>query len=212
MTKNNISTKAKIYKNAILIGKCTVEEGAVIFSNCVIRNSHIKKNCIIQNSTIENSVIGENTKIINSFIENSTLFNDITVGPYAHIRPNTIIKNNCKIGNFVEIKNSEINKNTKISHLAYVGDATIGENCNIGCGVIFANYNGIKKQHSVVGNNCFIGSNCNIIAPVNIANNTYISAGTTLTKNTNEFDFVIGRARETIKTGYAKKYIEIKKE
>ena len=106
-----------------------------------------------------------------------------------------------------EVKNSIIEKNTKANHHAYIGDAQIGKNCNIGCGAIFVNYNGKIKQKIKVGNNCFIGSNCNIVAPVQIEDNCYICAGSTVTKNTNAYDFVIARSRETIKQNYAKKYL-----
>ena len=115
-----------------------------------------------------------------------------------------------KIGNFVEIKNAKIGEGSKVSHLAYVGDADIGKNCNIGCGAIFVNYNGNTKNRSIVGDDCFIGSNCNIIAPVEIKKGSYICAGTTNTINTNEYDFVIGRSRETVKPERAKKYMKNK--
>jgi bifunctional UDP-N-acetylglucosamine pyrophosphorylase/glucosamine-1-phosphate N-acetyltransferase len=95
-----------------------------------------------------------------------------------------------------------------VSHLAYVGDADVGENCNIGCGAIFVNYNGKTKGRSSVGDNCFIGSNCNIIAPVSIEKNSYICAGTTVSADISEGDFVIGRVRQEIKPGVAYKYLK----
>ena len=97
-----------------------------------------------------------------------------------------------------------------MSHLAYVGDADVGKNCNIGCGVIFVNYNGKTKNRSLVGDNCFIGSNCNVIAPVNIASDSYICAGTTITDDVNCGDFVIGRVRQEVKEGRAYKYLKDK--
>ena len=113
-----------------------------------------------------------------------------------------------KVGNFVEIKNANVGDGTKVSHLAYVGDADVGENCNIGCGAIFVNYNGKSKSRTKVGNNSFIGSNCNIIAPVNIEKNTYVCAGTTITENVNEDDFVIGRVRQVVKENRAHEYLK----
>ena len=133
------------------------------------------------------------------------------IGPFSRLRPKSNIGQDCKIGNFVEVKNSNIGKSTKASHLAYIGDADIGEDCNIGCGAIFVNYNGKEKNRSIVGNNCFIGSNVNVIAPVNIANESYVCAGTTITVDTKEKDFVIGRCRETIKPNYVDKYKKDKK-
>ena len=129
----------------------------------------------------------------------SIIAGDCTVGPYARLRPNSKLDDNVRVGNFCEIKNSSVGCGSKVSHLAYVGDATIGKNCNIGCGVIFANYNGRIKSKTFVDDNCFVGSNCNLIAPVVLAKNTYVCAGTTVTDSTAENDFVIGRARPTIK-------------
>ena len=189
--KLDIDRTAQVYPNVILLGRVKIGKNTVI----------------LPGSVIENSTIGDNCQIKSSYIENSTIKNNITVGPFAHIRPDSVINNNCKIGNFVEVKNSTLGENTKASHLAYIGDTTIGKNCNIGCGAIFVNYNGREKQKSTIGDNCFIGSNANIIAPVNLSNNTYICAGTTVTTDSNPNDFIIGRCRETIRPGLAEKYI-----
>jgi bifunctional UDP-N-acetylglucosamine pyrophosphorylase/glucosamine-1-phosphate N-acetyltransferase len=113
-----------------------------------------------------------------------------------------------KIGNFVEVKNARVGDGTAVSHLAYVGDCDIGAGCNIGCGAIFVNYDGKTKHRTTVEDNCFIGSNCNIIAPVHIAKNSYICAGTTVTKDTQNLDFVIGRVEPTVKSGRAKGYLK----
>ncbi len=185
-----VDDSAIIFENVTFIGECKVGKHTIIYPNSIIKNSTIGEHCVIWCSVVEDSVIGSRVKI----------------GPFAHVRPNSIIKNGCKIGNFVEIKNSTIDCDTKISHLAYVGDATIGKRCNIGCGVIFVNYNGREKFQTKVGDDCFVGSNCNIIAPITIGSHTYICAGTTLTTNTQEGDFVIGRVRETIKPMRAKDY------
>lgn len=189
--KNYIHTTAKIDIGCIIEGKCNISKGVNIKHNSVIIESSIGSNCDIDFSYIESSKVGANCKI----------------GPFTRLRPNNVISDNVKIGNFVEIKNSIIGSGAKISHLAYVGDAKIGKNCNIGCGVIFANYNGVDKNKIVIGDNCFIGSNCNLIAPLTIADNTYICAGTTVTEDTNENDFVIGRSRMVVKPNRAKKYL-----
>ena len=174
-----------------------------------IDKNEIGKNVLIdKNSTIINSQICDGAKVLHSYIENSYVGKNSEIGPYAHLRPNSKIGENCRIGNFCEIKNSTIGDGTKVSHLAYVGDATIGKNCNIGCGAIFVNYNGKEKQHIEIGDNVFVGSNCNLIAPLKIENNVYICAGTTVTQNLLDGDFVIGRERETIKKGQAKKYLK----
>ena len=192
MENLDISKDAKVYDGVVFVGKCSVGAGTVIYPNTVV----------------DNCVIGENCIVKSSFLEQSVIHNNVEIGPYAHIRPNSEIDDNCKIGNFVEIKNSHLGENTKASHLAYVGDAEIGKCCNIGCGAIFVNFNGREKHKTIVGDDCFIGSNCNIIAPVNIADKTYICAGTTLTKDTEKFDFVVGRVRETVKHNKAQKYLK----
>ncbi len=179
-----------IYPNNIIWGKSVIGSGTVLMPNNYIVDSLVGKNCVIDHSYIENSIVGNESKI----------------GPFSRLRPHSKIGNGCKNGNFVEIKNSVIGDNTKASHLAYIGDSEIGKNCNIGCGAIFVNYDGVKKQKTVVMDNCFIGSNVNIIAPVKVAKGSYICAGTTLTKDTSDFDFVIGRARETVKPNRANGY------
>ena len=185
----------------------TAQEKGLNAETCKINKIHktafVDKLSVIQESEISANVVVEQSYIDNSFVDENT-----TIGPFAHLRPNCRIGKNCKIGNFCEIKNSTIGNGTKISHLAYVGDAEIGNNCNIGCGVIFANYNGKTKNKIIVGNNVFIGSNCNLIAPLTIGDNVYICAGTTVTENLQENDFVIGRNRQTVKKQRAEKYLK----
>lgn len=179
-----------IHPNNIIKGNTVIGDNVVLMPNNYIVDCRVSNDCTIDHSYIEASTIAEKTSI----------------GPFSRLRPNSTIGSNCKIGNFVEIKNSNIGDGSKASHLAYIGDADIGKDCNIGCGAIFVNYNGKSKSRSKVGNNCFIGSNVNVVAPVNLADDSYICAGTTITIDTNPFDFVIGRVRETVKTEYAKKY------
>lgn len=206
MKKNKPKIACK--KNVIISKEAEFGKNVIIYSgNIILGKTKIGDNTILgPNNYIKDSLIGENNSIKYSYIENSTIQDNCSIGPFSRLRPNSVIGNNCKIGNFVEIKNSNIQDFTKASHLSYIGDSDIGENCNIGCGAIFVNYNGITKSRSKIGNNVFIGSNVNVIAPVSIADDTYICAGTTITKDTNKYDFVIGRAKETIKPEYAKKY------
>ena len=191
-----IGDNVTIYENNRIDGDTKIGNNVVILPGNFINSTEIGDNSVVNKSQTENTKIGKNCNI----------------GPYARLRPNTVIGDGAKIGNFVEIKNSNIGKRTKISHLAYVGDADIGEDCNIGCGAIFVNYNGRTKNRTIVGNNSFIGSNCNIIAPVEIKDNTYICAGTTVTDNVNSDDFVIGRVRQQVKEGRAHLYLKEKKE
>ncbi len=178
--------------------------------SCYIgKNVKIGKNVVIH----PNNHIGDNVEISdgvtllpNNVIEGAVIKGKAVVGPFARIRPHSVIGENCKIGNFVEIKNSKIGCGCKISHLAYVGDAEIGTDCNIGCGVIFANYDGKNKHKTILGDHVFVGSNCNIIAPVEIEDGSYICAGTTVAENVKAGDFVIGRVRQENKADRAKKY------
>ena len=179
--------------------------------NCTIINSkltncRIGDNVKIENSILENCIISDFCSVLQSNLEGCEILKNTSIGPFARIRPETIISENVRIGNFVEIKNSVIGENTKINHLAYVGDAEIGSNCNIGCGVVFANFDGKTKHKTVLGEGCFIGSNSNLIAPLTLAQHTFVACGSTVTDNTEEFDFVISRARQTTKKGYAKRY------
>ena len=187
-----IANNVIIYPNNYILGKTEIADGTVIGPNCYI------KDCIV----------GENCSIVYSYLEGAEIKNGVSIGPFARIRPNTKIEQNVKIGNFVEVKNSCIGNGTKAGHLAYIGDAALGQNCNVGCGAIFVNYNGKEKNKTEVGDGSFIGSNVNLIAPVKIEKGTYITAGATVTENTDEFDFVIGRVKPTIKKGRAKKYLK----
>jgi bifunctional UDP-N-acetylglucosamine pyrophosphorylase/glucosamine-1-phosphate N-acetyltransferase len=112
------------------------------------------------------------------------------------------------VGAYAELKNAKIGENTKVSHLAYVGDAIVGKNCNIGCGVVFCNYDGYKKSMTRVGDNVFLGSNCNFVAPLEVGDGAYIAAGTTVTEDVAAYTFIIGRVRQSVNDKLAKKYIK----
>lgn len=191
-----IGNNVTIYENNRLEGNTVIADDVVIMPGCYI------KDC----------VIGAGTTITSTHAESARVGEHCSVGPFARLRPSADIKRNVKIGNFVEIKNAVVGEGCKVSHLAYVGDAELGADCNIGCGVIFVNYNGKAKNRTIVGDNCFIGSNCNIIAPVRIGNNSYICAGTTVTEDVRNDDFVIGRVRQEAKANRAHKYLKSKKE
>ena len=184
---SDMSGVEKIGNNNIIINSKFVGEGIVVGNNCTI------KDCIIASSTT----------ITDSYLESSFVGKNVSIGPYSHLRPNCNIGDNCKIGNFVELKNSQLGKGVKVSHLSYVGDAVIGDDCNIGCGVVFANYNGKNKNISIVGKKCFIGSNVNVVAPIKIKDETFVCAGTTITDDTENGDFVIGRVRASVNKKYS---------
>ena len=166
-----------------------------------------------KNVTVEPYVvIGPNVKIGNStiiksfsYVENSKIENNIVIGPYARIRPGTILKTGSKVGNFVEIKNSKINANTKVNHLSYIGDADIGKNSNIGAGTITCNYDGFKKNKTKISENVFIGSNSSLVAPVKIEKNSVVGAGSVITKNVKKGTLAITRSSQEEIKNYNKK-------
>lgn len=185
-----------------------IKDGAVIHPFTSIVGSIIENGAIIKSfSSVENSNIGKGAVVFASVIENSVVGEGATIGPFAHLRPESKIRAGARVGNFVEIKNSTIGEKTKVSHLSYVGDADVGENVNIGCGVVFVNYNGKIKQHTSVGKNSFIGSSVNLIAPIKVGESAFVCAGTTLDKDVSSGDFVIGRSKMVVKPQRAKKYL-----
>ena len=185
----------------VVIGK-----GTKVYANNYLQGSTvIGKDCVIEaGNTINNSRIGDSVKISASNLSDCEIGSKTTVGPNAHVHTHSVIGSGCRIGNYVEIKNSTLGMGTKAAHLAYVGDADIGSNCNLGCGSIFINYDGKNKHRSVVGNSVFIGSNSNVVAPVSIEDNAYIAAGTTVTVDLPKNCMCIGRSRETVKENRSK--------
>jgi bifunctional UDP-N-acetylglucosamine pyrophosphorylase/glucosamine-1-phosphate N-acetyltransferase len=139
-----------------------------------------------------------NDVVIRSFshIEGAVIKNKVSIGPYARIRPGTVLENNSKIGNFVETKNSTINKNSKINHLSYIGDAMIEEDVNIGAGTITCNYDGVKKSKTLIKKGSFIGSNSSLVAPVTVGKNSIIGAGSVITKNVPDNTLALTRAEQ----------------
>ena len=148
-------------------------------------------------------VIGKKTKIghdveILSFthIENATLESNVNVGPFARIRPGSFLSKGSRVGNFVEVKKSKVGKNSKINHLSYIGDTTIGKNVNIGAGTITCNYDGKRKNKTKISDGVFIGSNTALVAPIKIGKKAVVGAGSTLTKNVKEKSLVLTRANQ----------------
>lgn len=197
-----------INKSSCIIKNVKFKGSAVIGPNVILCDCEIGENSKIVCSKVCQSQIGDNTSVQSSQIEDSTIGNNCEIGPYSHIRPASQISDRCKIGNFVEIKKSKIGEGCKISHLSYVGDATLGKNVNVGCGVIFANFDGQNKHRTNVGDNVFIGSNCNLIAPLEIGKNAFVAAGSTVTKNLSDGQFCIARERETIRDGFDNLYVK----
>mgnify|MGYP001175840619 CR=1 FL=1 len=180
--------------------------------NIIEPQTHIRGNCVIgdncrigPNTYIKDTIIGDHVDILYSYIDTSQIKNNIKIGPYAHIRPGSRIFNNSKIGNFVEIKNSIINKQVKINHLSYIGDSEIGESTNIGAGVITANYDGKNKFRTIIGNNSNIGANSVLIAPLNLGSSITIGGGSVITKDVPNNSLAISRSNQIIKEGWKKR-------
>jgi bifunctional UDP-N-acetylglucosamine pyrophosphorylase / glucosamine-1-phosphate N-acetyltransferase len=157
-------------------------------------------------------VIGKKVKIRNNVeilpfthIENATLDSNVQVGPFSRIRPGTFLSKGSKIGNFVEVKKSKIGKNTKINHLSYVGDSSVGENVNIGAGTITCNYDGKKKSKTKILDGAFIGSNTSLIAPVVVGKNALVGAGSAISKNVKEKSLTLTRAKQLEIKNYKRK-------
>ncbi len=193
---STISDKC-IFGKDIVIEPNTHLRGEVLIGN----NSHIGPNTLIENSSIGNNVF-----VIYSIVKNSIIGNNVEIGPYAHIRPESNIKNNCKIGNFVEVKKTKLDENSKVNHLSYLGDSEIGKNVNIGAGTITANYDGYKKHITSIGNNSNTGANSVLVAPINIGTNVTIGAGSTITKNVPNGSLGISRAKQLTKPNWSSKH------
>ena len=166
-----------------------------------------------KNVTIEPYVvIGQKVRIGNnvtiksfSHIEDTLMENNVTVGPYARLRPGTILKSGAKIGNFVETKKSKIGKNSKINHLSYVGDTSVGQNSNIGAGTITCNYDGVNKYKTSISDNVFIGSNTSLVAPIKINKNSIVGAGSVITRNVKKNTLALTRAKQQEIKNYKRK-------
>ena len=151
---------------------------------------------------IENSQIGENVTALYSVISGSVVQSGTTIGPYTHLRGNVNVGENCRLGNFVELKNTTLGNKTNVAHLSYLGDATLGEKVNIGAGTITANYDGVKKHKSQIGDRTKTGSNSVLVAPITIGSDVTIAAGSTVTENVPDDSLVVARSRQIVKPGW----------
>lgn len=198
-----------INSNTVTIAPSVIiDEGVTICQGSIITgDTVIKKGSIIgPYSEVHNSLIEENVIVKQSVIYDSKVSTGATVGPFSHLRVNSVVGVNDRIGNFVEMKNSTLGEKTNVAHLTYIGDCTCGDNVNWGCGTVTVNYDGHKKSPTKIGNNVFIGCNTNLVAPIEVGNDSFIAAGSTITESIGDGDFVIGRSRSIIKKGYANKF------
>lgn len=191
----------------------TIGTGTVIYPCVVIEGDvTIGENCTIgQNSRIKDSVIGDDTSIQSSVILESKVGSGTSVGPFAYLRPNSEVGDGCKVGDFVEIKNSKLGDGAKAAHLTYVGDSDVGERVNLGCGVVFVNYDGSRKYRSVVEDGAFIGCNVNLVSPVHVGKDAYIAAGSTITEDVPDGALYVARAKGRTLEGWVEKKGILKK-
>ena len=184
------------------IGSGSIIEPSV----CLKGNTVIGKNVTVGFcSEITNSKIGDSVNIKHSVIMDSSIDEGTTVGPFAYIRPNCNVGKNVRVGDFVELKNSNIGDGTKISHLTYVGDSDVGQNINFGCGTVTVNYDGKKKYRTFIEDNAFIGCNTNLVAPVKVGKGAYTAAGSTITEDVPENSLAIARERQVVKENWTLK-------
>ncbi|WP_374722034.1 bifunctional UDP-N-acetylglucosamine diphosphorylase/glucosamine-1-phosphate N-acetyltransferase GlmU [Peribacillus tepidiphilus] len=190
-----IETDVEIGQDTVIYPGTTIGMGSKIGAEAVIG----------PNSEIKNCTIGDRTVIRQSVAQDSEIGTDVTIGPFAHIRPQSQIADEVKIGNFVEVKKSIFGKGSKASHLSYIGDAEVGSDVNLGCGSITVNYDGKNKHLTKIGDGVFVGCNSNLVAPVTIGEGAYIAAGSTITEDVPAQSLSIARARQVNKEDYVKK-------
>ncbi|WP_414753036.1 bifunctional UDP-N-acetylglucosamine diphosphorylase/glucosamine-1-phosphate N-acetyltransferase GlmU [Anabaena sp. CCY 9910] len=191
----------------------TIDDTVELQPDVIIEpQTHLRGNTFIQTgsrigpgSLIENSQLGANVTVQYSVITDSTIQNGAKIGPYAHLRGHAQVGANCRIGNFVELKNTELGDRTNVAHLSYLGDATAGTQVNIGAGTITANYDGVKKHRTKIGDRTKTGSNSVLVAPVTLGDDVYVAAGSTITEDVPNDSLVIARTRQVVKPGWRKK-------
>lgn len=199
---NFIDVRTAYIDEGVKIGRGTVIYPCVVLEGDVT----IGENCVIgQNTRIKDSTIGNGTTVQSSVILESRVGDETSVGPFAYLRPNSDVGSHCKVGDFVEVKNSKMGDGAKASHLTYIGDSDVGEKVNLGCGVVFVNYDGSQKYRSVVEDGAFIGCNVNLVSPVHVGKGAYVAAGSTITEDVPGDALYVARARGRIIENWVKK-------
>ena len=193
--------------------RAKIGAGTVVMPNTIVRGkSVVGEHCELgPNTMIRDCVVGNDTTVNASQINESVIGNHVTVGPFAYVRPNCSVGDHCRIGDFVELKNSVLDEGTKVSHLTYVGDSDIGKRVNFGCGTVTTNYDGVKKYRCTVGDDVFLGCNTNLVAPVKVGEGAYTAAGSTITEDVPAGALAVARARQENKQGWVQKFFARKK-
>ena len=186
----------------VVIGRGTIVEQNVMLQG----DTKIGEACIIgMGCKLVNTKVGNNSELLSVVSVDAELGDDVLAGPFSYIRPGSKIGNDVKVGDFVEVKNANIDEGTKIAHLTYVGDSDVGKRVNFGCGTVTVNYDGKNKHRCKIGDDAFIGCNTNLVAPVTVGNGAYTAAGSTITDEVPEKCLAIARARQTNKQGWKDK-------
>ena len=191
----------------------TIDETVELFADVIIEpQTHLRGKTVIQagsrigpGSLIENSQLGENVTVLYSVVTDSIIQSQTLIGPYAHLRGHTEVGIGCRIGNFVELKNTQLGDRTNVAHLSYLGDTKTGTQVNVGAGTITANYYGVKKHKTIIGDRTKTGSNSVLVAPITLGNDVYIAAGSTVTEDVPDDSLVIARSRQVVKPGWKMK-------
>lgn len=184
-----------------------VGEGTLLLPGTILRgNTVVGRNCELgPNTMLVDCTVGDHVTVNSSQCNESVIADHCEVGPFAHLRPHSVLEKGSKIGAFVQLKNCNLGEGTKMAHLTYVGDSDVGAGCNFGCGTVTCNYDGKVKERTKIGSNVFIGCQTKFIPPVSVGSGAYIAAGTTITEDIPENVFVIGRSRATVKTDWQDK-------
>ena len=202
--KKLINIQTKLRNKFLKKGVKMIAPETVFFS----KNTKIGKKVIIEPYVViaDNVSVGNNVRILSfSHLEGVKIENNVNIGPYARLRPGTVLKSGSKVGNFVEVKKSIIGKDSKLNHLSYIGDSKLGRKVNIGAGTITCNYDGIKKSKTKIADNVFIGSNSSLVAPVKIDKNSVVGAGSVITKSVRKKTLVLSRAPQIEIKNYRRK-------
>ena len=212
MQRNNKLNKANAYRlsQEVLRNKALMKGVNLIAPETIFlsKDTLFGKNVTVEPYVVFGSKvkIGDNSYIKSfSHLEGTTIEKNVVVGPYARLREGTVLKSNSKIGNFVETKKSNINQNSKVNHLSYIGDASIGKNSNIGAGTITCNFDGVKKSKTKISDNVFIGSNSSLVAPINIEKESTVGAGSVITKNVKKKTLALTRSPQVEIKNYKRK-------
>jgi bifunctional UDP-N-acetylglucosamine pyrophosphorylase/glucosamine-1-phosphate N-acetyltransferase len=191
----------------------TIDETVELQPDVILEpQTHLRGRTVIQagsrigpGSLIENSELGENVTVLYSVITDSVIQSQTRIGPYAHLRGHAEVGVGCRIGNFVELKNAQLGDRTNVAHLSYLGDTTTGTQVNVGAGTITANYDGVKKHKTIIGDRTKTGSNSVLVAPITVGNDVYIAAGSTVTEDVPDDSLVIARSRQVVKPDWKMK-------